>query len=277
LATSLSTVYLSWDLNTTWTQSTIHNTVIVAHDTASYWLQMLEPIQIGYGAVIISFLGAIHWGLELAEKQPSPTRTRFRYTLGVAAPIVAWPSVFMPLEWALTTQFLAFTGLYLADSRATQRGWAPAWYSTYRFVLTAIVGASIFVSLIGRAKVGDKGSRLSSKELTDQLTQPNPQPYRNWEKEEEEEKQRLKKEKEEKVKKEKEEEEKKRAEGKKDLPKGGSKSGGQNNKPDKSKGESNPKESDQPQAGGKPEGGDTASKRGDSKATKGKDSEDGDN
>jgi hypothetical protein len=29
-------------------------------------LHFLEPLQIGYGASILSFLGAIHWGLEWA-------------------------------------------------------------------------------------------------------------------------------------------------------------------------------------------------------------------
>lgn len=40
------------------------------------------------------------------------------------------------------------------------RGWAPEWYSTYRFVLTFIVGASIVVSLIGRGEIADKINRL---------------------------------------------------------------------------------------------------------------------
>jgi hypothetical protein len=34
---------------------------MVDHETAKYLLSALEPIQLGYGAVIISFLGAIHW------------------------------------------------------------------------------------------------------------------------------------------------------------------------------------------------------------------------
>ena len=62
----------------------------------------------------------------------------------------------LPIEYALTTQFLAFVFLYYADARATVRGWAPAWYSTYRFVLTFIVGASLVVSLIGRGEIVGK-------------------------------------------------------------------------------------------------------------------------
>ena len=121
----------------------------------------LEPIQLGYGAIIISFLGAVHWGMEYAEKVADPARARFRYGLGVMAPIMAWPTLFLPVPFALTGQFAAFVALYFADARATVRGWAPAWYSTYRFALTAVVGVAIAISLIGRAKVGDAKPRLT--------------------------------------------------------------------------------------------------------------------
>ncbi|GAW22150.1 hypothetical protein ANO14919_116850 [Xylariales sp. No.14919] len=162
LGTSISTVYLAWVLNTPWpSPSTFANSIMVSQETASQLLATLEPIQLGYGAVIISFLGAIHWGLEYAEKVPEHARTRFRYGIGVMAPIFAWPTLFMPVEFALTSQFAAFTALYFADARAAVRGWAPAWYSTYRFALTAVVGVSIAISLIGRAKVGDASPRLT--------------------------------------------------------------------------------------------------------------------
>jgi hypothetical protein len=68
---------------------------------------------------------------------------------------VAWPTILMPVEYALITQFCAFTLLYNADTRATYKGWTPPWYAMYRFVLTFIVGASIVVSLIGRGEVAD--------------------------------------------------------------------------------------------------------------------------
>ena len=82
--------------------------------------------------------------------------------IGVFAPAVAWPTMLLPIEYALTTQFLAFVFLYFADARAAVRGWAPAWYSTYRFVLTFIVGASLVVSLIGRGEIADKMGTLPS-------------------------------------------------------------------------------------------------------------------
>lgn len=192
----MSTVYLSWTLNSVWpTTSNLVNSFLLSHDSATHWLHILEPIQVGYGAVIISFLGAIHWGLEFAEKQASSQRTRFRYGLGVLAPAVAWPTIFMPTEWALVTQFAAFVSMYFADSRATTRGWVPAWYGTYRFVLTAIVGSAIFISLIGRAKVGEGHTRLSTAELRERINPTTAAKNRDWAKEEEKEKLRIQEEK----------------------------------------------------------------------------------
>jgi hypothetical protein len=69
--------------------------------------------------------------------------------------MVAWSTILMPIEGALITQFLGFTALYYVDVRATKRGWTPEWYRTYRFILTAIVGASIMLTLIGRSELPD--------------------------------------------------------------------------------------------------------------------------
>ena len=102
---------------------------------------------------IISFLGAIHWGLEWAGF--GGTQGYNRYAIGVVATAVAWPTLLLSAEVGLITQFLAFTFLYYADAKASRAGWAPPWYSTYRFVLTFVVGASIVASLIGRGQIAD--------------------------------------------------------------------------------------------------------------------------
>ncbi|RMZ76183.1 hypothetical protein DV737_g4951, partial [Chaetothyriales sp. CBS 132003] len=133
LGTSLTTVYLSWDI-----QYAAHHGhgVILSADTAEKLLHLIEPIELGYGASIISFLGAIHWGLEWAGYGGNQGYSR--YAIGIIATAVAWPTLLLPAEVGLITQFLAFTFLYYADARAATRGWAPPWYATYRFVLTFV-------------------------------------------------------------------------------------------------------------------------------------------
>lgn len=125
--------------------------------TAETLLHILEHLQVGYGAVILSFLGAIHWGLEFAGY--GGHHGYKRYAIGVAMPAIAWPTLLMPIEYALISQFAAFTMLYYIDVRATYRGWIPPWYAIYRFVLTFIVGVSIVASLIGRGEVSGHVAR----------------------------------------------------------------------------------------------------------------------
>ncbi|OTA00356.1 hypothetical protein A9Z42_0079820 [Trichoderma parareesei] len=232
LATSLSTIYLAVNLNTEIPSiNKFYNTIFLEHGTAQYLLDLLEPLQLGYGAVIISFLGAIHWGLEYAEKKPQHDRTRFRYGIGLLAPIAAWPTLLMPVEYALTAQFGAFVALYYADSRATRLGWAPTWYAKYRFLLTAMVGLAIFISLVGRAKISQKGA-LRKESMEAKLTQPGlADTHTNWKKLEEEEKERVRKEKEQKAKEEEEAKKKKKQEKKKEK-KDGKDDAEKNNKDD---------------------------------------------
>ncbi|KAI9800701.1 MAG: hypothetical protein M1825_004023 [Sarcosagium campestre] len=157
LATSLSTVYLAWDINHAFETGT---GFLLSGHTAELLLHIIEPLQVGYGAVIISFLGAIHWGLEFAGY--GGYQRYQRYAVGVIAPAIAWPTIMFPVEYALITQFFAFNLLYFADARATVRGWFPAWYSTYRFVLTFVVGASIVLTLIGRGQIADRIGKMPS-------------------------------------------------------------------------------------------------------------------
>ncbi|QIW98706.1 hypothetical protein AMS68_004224 [Peltaster fructicola] len=157
LATSLSTVYCAYEINS----SATHGTGLLLSDKqAELFLHVLEPLQIGYGAAIISFLGAIHWGLEFAGY--GGYHGYPRYAIGVAAAGLAWPTILLPAEYALISQFLIFNFLYYTDSRATRRGWTPPWYGVYRFVLTFIVGSAIVVSLIGRGQIADLVKRPNS-------------------------------------------------------------------------------------------------------------------
>ena len=103
-------------------------------------------------------MGTVHWGLEWGKF--GGTHGFPRYWPGVIAPAIAWPTILLPIESALIAQFLAFNFQYYYDTRATRRGWAPEWYSNYRFVLTFIVGASIVVSLIGRGQIADEIGKL---------------------------------------------------------------------------------------------------------------------
>ncbi|KAI9725459.1 MAG: hypothetical protein M1828_003130 [Chrysothrix sp. TS-e1954] len=166
LATASATVYCAFEYNTAATNE--GSGYLLSEHTAEIALHILEPLQIGYGAVILSFLGAIHWGLEWAGY--GGQHGYRRYAVGVLAPAIAWPTLLLPVEYALIGQFVAFNLLYSKDADFTKRGWCPPWYSTYRFVLTFIVGGSIVLSLIGRGQLSDRiGSAPTATERVKEL------------------------------------------------------------------------------------------------------------
>lgn len=105
-------------------------------------LQVLEhalTVQVTYGAVMLSFLGALHWGMEFAAF--GGVKGYARLALGAAPVVYAWPTLLLDPTTALIAQWVGFTGLWYADLRATGAGWTPKWYSQYRFYLSILVGS----------------------------------------------------------------------------------------------------------------------------------------
>jgi len=109
-------------------------------------------LQVTYGAVMLSFLGAMHWGMEFAGY--GGYKGYSRLMLGAAPLFFAWPTLaFQPMT-ALVVQWVGFTSLWAADARVTSYGWAPKWYAQYRFYLSILVGTCIIGSLSGVSYYG---------------------------------------------------------------------------------------------------------------------------
>jgi len=109
------------------------------------YLDRALNLQVTYGAVMLSFLGALHWGMEFAGLGGAKGYSRL--ALGAAPVIYAWPTLALEPTMALIVQWAGFTGLWYADLRATSAGWTPKWYSQYRFYLSVLVGTCIIGTL----------------------------------------------------------------------------------------------------------------------------------
>ncbi|GAA5900675.1 DUF3429 domain-containing protein [Sporobolomyces salmoneus] len=115
-------------------------------ETALALLEHTNLLQVQYGSIILSFLGAVHWGFEWAKY--GGVKGNPRYLLGVAPVLAGWSTLLLaPSQMALVGQWAAFFGMWYADQQTTSKGWAPRWYSTYRFWLTSVVGGSILLTL----------------------------------------------------------------------------------------------------------------------------------
>ncbi|CAE6391865.1 unnamed protein product [Rhizoctonia solani] len=125
-------------------------------ETSLQLLNQIQHVQVTYGAVLLGFLGAIHWGLEFAKFGGEQGYKRL--ALGVAPALYAWPTLSLAPEVALAAQWAGFTAFWWADSKATSAGWTPKWYSQYRFYLSILVGGCIIGTLAGTNYFGPASS-----------------------------------------------------------------------------------------------------------------------
>lgn len=118
-ATSATTIYLS---HQALLAETAGKTGTVDSETAMALLHHVENLQLGYGALILSFIGAMHWGFEFAGY--NGFKGTPRYLMGLAPVAVAMPTVILEGELGLAAQFGAFVGAWLIDRSASLRGWS---------------------------------------------------------------------------------------------------------------------------------------------------------
>jgi hypothetical protein len=94
----------------------------------------------GYGAVIVSFLGGIHWGLGMRGGVPSPSP----FAWAVVPSLVAWIAVQMPADAGLVIDAVMLVVCYLVDRRVYPGHGLSHWL-TLRFRLTLVAALCCLV------------------------------------------------------------------------------------------------------------------------------------
>jgi hypothetical protein len=117
---------------------------------------------VGYGAVILSFLGGVHWGFALggtAPVVPPPatgsrliTADRARLVLGVAPSLIGWLALLLlvtGVQWgALLLLIAGFIATVVVEHQAARRQLIPlAGYIWLRWGLTVVVVAMLVTVL----------------------------------------------------------------------------------------------------------------------------------
>lgn len=125
---------------------------------------------IAYGAVILSFLGGVHWGFALMEPPASlaglapPPSSRDpahkpRLVLGVVPSLLGWVALLVALllpsaAIALGILIAGFLATNVAEHDGYRRGWVPVRYLWLRWILTVIVVALLVTTLVLRLSGG---------------------------------------------------------------------------------------------------------------------------
>jgi hypothetical protein len=121
---------------------------------------------VAYGAVILSFLGGVHWGFALAEPPaslaglaPAPPSAdpayRPRIALGVVPSLIGWVAlliaVLLPAPViALCVLIAGFLVATIGEHTGYRRGWVPGRYLWMRWFLTVVVVALMITTVVLR-------------------------------------------------------------------------------------------------------------------------------
>lgn len=98
-----------------------------------------------YGAVILSFLGAVHWGLALetpaiVASGGTGRMDRRRLLLGVLPALWAWGALYCGLAWriqgGIALEIAGYLLVLIVERQASRAGALPPGYMMLRIVLT---------------------------------------------------------------------------------------------------------------------------------------------
>ena len=107
------------------------------------------PALAAYGATILAFLGAVHWGLALAAPAAERGADWGRLGLGVVPSLIAWVALLLPLPAGLGVLAVAILGTAAVESWAAGAGLVPRAYLGLRWMLSAGAAASLLLGLLG--------------------------------------------------------------------------------------------------------------------------------
>ncbi len=97
-----------------------------------------------YAALVLSFLGGVHWGFGF--RQSAPPATLFIW--GVVPSLLAWVAVLMPPHAGLVLHGVLLVVCYLVDRRIYPAQGAGHWL-TLRFRLSSVAALCCFLAAAG--------------------------------------------------------------------------------------------------------------------------------
>lgn len=107
------------------------------------WVPRAHAALLGYGAVILSFMGAVHWGLAMAAESHA---ARQQLALSVVPALLGWLALLLPAGYGYSLLLLGFAGLCLVDAAAGRAGRVPEWYPSLRIALSTGVVLSLLLA-----------------------------------------------------------------------------------------------------------------------------------
>lgn len=100
---------------------------------------------VAYGAVILSFVGALHWGFAMCLPGLSDKRRTACFVWSTVPALVAWPALMFDPLFAAALLVAGFVAHYWQDRRLAASTALPAWYLPLRLRLTCVASVCLLL------------------------------------------------------------------------------------------------------------------------------------
>jgi Protein of unknown function (DUF3429) len=107
--------------------------------------------QVHYAAAILTFLGAVHWGVTLASPSIVDTPAATRLIWGVTPALFCWIVTLYPIDMSLPLLFFGLLAALVIDLVLYRGTPVPRWFFTLRIVLSTGALASVGASWLAMA------------------------------------------------------------------------------------------------------------------------------
>lgn len=101
---------------------------------AAHWYEAL----VAYGAIILSFVGALHWGFAMILAKIAGTSRRWLFVWSVIPSLLAWVALMICSTGSALLLIAGFLLHFWQDRRLAELTPLPAWYLPLRLRLSAI-------------------------------------------------------------------------------------------------------------------------------------------
>lgn len=99
-----------------------------------------------YGAVILSFVGALHWGFAMSQSDMTTNQRTRSFVWSVVPSLLAWVALLMTPKYAVMLLVAGFLIHFWQDRRLVSLVNLPSWYLPLRLRLTFIASLSLISS-----------------------------------------------------------------------------------------------------------------------------------
>lgn len=106
---------------------------------------------LSYGAAILSFVGALHWGFAMTLRGMSESQRTAAFVGSIVPALVAWLALLAEPVVAVVLLVAGFAIHYGRDARLAAAADLPAWYLPMRLRLTCVACLSLIAPAVSAA------------------------------------------------------------------------------------------------------------------------------